>query len=182
MHTTIDIEDLQRFPCFDTLNEAEATALTAHLEPDFMAAGQILFRQGDVGDCVYLLHAGQIDIRVHVPGGMDYLLARLEAGAIFGEISLLLNDPRTATAVAATDIMAWKVTSVAFQTALQTREPWATKLLLSIAHVLAHRLEVADEQLVMIIGDMQESSAKPQASPVHELEQLRNRLFTQWSF
>lgn len=182
MQTTIDIADLQRFPCFETLNEDEATALTAHLEPDFMAAGQILFRQGDVGNCVYLLHAGQVDIRVHVPGQVDYLLARLDAGAIFGEISLLLNDPRTATAVATTDIMAWKVTSAAFQTALQSREPWAIKLLVSIAHVLAHRLEIADIQLVTIIGNMREDTSKPQVSPVHELEQLRNRLFTQWSF
>lgn len=173
---------VREFRCFESLSDGEATAVAPHLELMQLAAGQELFHQGDPGDSVYLLLAGQVEIRIAVPGQDDRVLSVLESGAIFGEVSLLLNQPRTATAVAVTDIEVWRVAREFFQTALERHEAWAVKFLLAVSRALAQRLGTADEELVGIITDMHHDRDKPQAAKAHELEQLRNRLFTQWSF
>lgn len=178
----MNINDLQRFQHFNALTANELQALAQHLEPVNFSAGRELFHQGDVGDCVYLLAAGQVEIKVHVPGHSDQVLSNLSEGEIFGEVSLLLHEPRTATALATTDVQTWKITRVSFQTALQQREGWAIELLVAIAKALAHRLTTVDQQLITFIAEMKDDGQKPQGVKAHELEQLRNRLFTQWSF
>ncbi|MBV9866968.1 MAG: cyclic nucleotide-binding domain-containing protein [Abitibacteriaceae bacterium] len=178
----MNINDLQRFQHFKELTSNELQALAQHLEPVNFSAGHELFHQGDAGDCVYLLAAGQVEIRVHVPGHDDQVLSNLGEGEIFGEVSLLLHEPRTATALATTDIQTWKITRAAFQTAVKQREAWAIELLIAISKALAQRLTTVDQQLISIILDMKEDGHKPQSVKAHELEQLRNRLFTQWSF
>ena len=67
-----------------------------------LAAGAVLFEQGDRGVLVYEIVEGSIDIvRVH-GDGTDEVLATLGAGNYFGEIGPMLNLPRSATARAAT--------------------------------------------------------------------------------
>jgi len=67
-----------------------------------LAAGQVLFEQGDRGVLVYEIVEGSIDIlRVH-GDGTEEVLATLAAGNYFGEIGPMLNLPRSATARAKT--------------------------------------------------------------------------------
>lgn len=56
--------------------------------------GERIFRMGDHGDCLYMIHAGQIEIL----NGEGNILATLGEGAVFGEMALISNSPRTATA------------------------------------------------------------------------------------
>ena len=62
-----------------------------HFEP-----GDIIFQQGDLGDSVYVIEAGQCEaLREH--DGERELLASLDRGAYFGEMALLSNRTRNAT-------------------------------------------------------------------------------------
>jgi hypothetical protein len=56
--------------------------------------GERIFRAGDVGDCLYMIHAGQVDILT----SENKHIASLNEGAVFGEIALISDGPRTATA------------------------------------------------------------------------------------
>ena len=63
----------------------------------------IIFRQGDPGDCMYDIQFGTVEIYVNYGGDNEKKIAELSAGDIFGEMSILDSSPRSATAVAGTD-------------------------------------------------------------------------------
>jgi putative ABC transport system ATP-binding protein len=68
-----------------------------------LAAGQVLFEQGDDSDLVYMVESGEVEtLRVHADGSEERL-AVISAGSYFGELGPLLNLPRSATARALTD-------------------------------------------------------------------------------
>ena len=63
-----------------------------HFEP-----GQIVFRQGDLGDRVNILMRGKVEVVKHLVGGEEQRLATLSQGETFGEMALLNETRRTAT-------------------------------------------------------------------------------------
>ncbi len=66
-------------------------------EHDSFAVGDTLFEEGDPGDQAYLVKSGVVEI-VRKVGNEELVLARLGRGEIFGEMSLIDNQPRMATA------------------------------------------------------------------------------------
>jgi CRP-like cAMP-binding protein len=72
----------------------------AHLEP-----GQVLFREGDVGDSLYIVAEGEVAVISEGPPRAE--LSRLLPGAFFGEVALITETPRSATiaAVAPTELL-----------------------------------------------------------------------------
>jgi putative ABC transport system ATP-binding protein len=67
-----------------------------------LAAGEVVFRQGELGVVVYLVEAGEIDIVRELADGSEELLVTLGPGRYFGEIGPLTGHPRSATARART--------------------------------------------------------------------------------
>jgi CRP-like cAMP-binding protein len=65
--------------------------------------GDIIFRQGDPGDCMYDIQSGQVDIYVNYGGEQEKKIAQLFNGELFGEMGVLDDSPRSATAVAGSD-------------------------------------------------------------------------------
>jgi putative ABC transport system ATP-binding protein len=66
-----------------------------------LAAGEILFRQGDASDLVYVVEEGQIELVRALADGGEELLATHGAGEYFGELGPMFGLRRTATARAA---------------------------------------------------------------------------------
>ncbi len=188
----------------------DAAFVAAGLERIRLVAGEVLFRQGDGGDAMYMLAAGQMDIQVQVSDGEERVLCTLEPNAIIGEVSLLLEEPRIATLVAHTEAELWRISREDFQRAIARSDRWASGLLLTVARNLARRLTATNEDLVVLIEKtFQESQPglvaeilarrltatnkdlvvliakmleKAQPGPVAEIEQLCDRLLSQWSF
>ncbi|MGH2397784.1 MAG: cyclic nucleotide-binding domain-containing protein [bacterium] len=182
MAAEIDTAVMQSFRCFRGMSPVETVAAARHLETMHLPQNQTLFRQGDPCDAMYLLRSGRIEIERSVLGREHHVLMTLEADTIFGEIGLLLDEPRTATARASTAVDLWRISRPAFESALVQGESWANKFLLATAQNLARReLEVGD-QLMGLLAGIKEREAKPQQIRVAELEMLRNRLYNQWSF
>ena len=74
----------------------------ARLHERRLSAGTVIFRQGDPGDDMFVVTAGRVRLTIG-SGGHETVIGTLEAGAFFGEMTLLGGVPRSATAVAATD-------------------------------------------------------------------------------
>ncbi len=184
MSAHLNTEAVRSFPCFSDLTEAEAVAAMEAFRTVELAAGDRLFAQGDAGDSVYLIAAGQVDVLVDIDGKADdHVVSTLERGAIFGEMSLLLQEPRSATAVAHTAATLWEISAAAYQAAVDAEQPWVYKFMCATAHALARRLSTLDRKLSdLISAEAQPEAPVAGAARVAELESLRTRLFSEWSF
>jgi len=69
-----------------------------------LTAGSVVFNEGDAGDCAYIVREGTVDIQRNSANGPMHL-GSITVGEIFGEIALTTNQPRTATALARTDVV-----------------------------------------------------------------------------
>ena len=63
---------------------------------------EIIFEENSVGDEMYVIHSGSVELITKAPG-TDLLLGMLGPGAFFGEMALVDDAPRSATATAAED-------------------------------------------------------------------------------
>lgn len=184
MSSAIDASAVQKVNFFRELSYAEALLAARQMEPLHITAGETLFRQGDLGAWVYLLVKGEIDLFVRVPrtGNENHnrSLCVLYPPAVLGEMSLLLDEPRTATAIAKTDCEVWQISREQFREATESCHKWANHFLIAMSKILASRLSDTNRKLVSLIAEAEE--AEPATARVDELEQLRDRLFTQWSF
>ena len=105
--------------------------------------GQAVVRQGEQGDTLYLVARGEVGVRIHVEGAgalADREVARLGRGALFGEMSVLTGDPRTATVVALGDAALLAVDRDAFERILRAEPELAQRL----ADVIARRRVALD--------------------------------------
>jgi cAMP-dependent protein kinase regulator len=81
-------------------------------------ADYVFFKEGDRGDIAYLIQSGSVSIRKG-----DKELVALGSGRIFGELAMLRNEPRGATAVAATAATCELIRKVDFDEAIATMPP-----------------------------------------------------------
>ena len=183
MENAIDSALVHRFSCFQSLNAEQIAAFAIDLEEVRLPPGNILFRQGDPGDSIYLLLSGQILIKLGAPAQDDRTLATLGPGAILGEMGPLLNTPRTATAITGAESHLWRISRPAFHEALRHGDAWATSFLLATAEVLGRRVMSMNEELVRLSAELRQNLGQPQIRrAVAEIEQLRKRLTTEWTF
>ncbi|MCK5003390.1 MAG: cyclic nucleotide-binding domain-containing protein, partial [Gammaproteobacteria bacterium] len=65
--------------------------------------GTQIFQQGEPGDCAYIIQSGEIELSMLI-NGKESAFAILETGELFGEMALIDNSFRSATAIAKTDV------------------------------------------------------------------------------
>jgi predicted acylesterase/phospholipase RssA/CRP-like cAMP-binding protein len=138
-------------PFFAVLDEAVRQELATQLEPVHMAAGQVVFQQGDPGDGLYLVVSGRLRVSV-AADGPERMLYDLGRGAIVGEMALLTDRPRAATvhAVRDSDLLLLRVSSF---TSLLERSP---ALVSGIMRLLVDRVLAVNRLLTV---------DRPQAPP-----------------
>lgn len=90
---------LKRISIFQSLSSQELRMVAEVIEEEEFAAGEILFNEGQEGDCMYLVVSGKIAIYTGVPPKIK-TLAEFESGDFFGEMGLYDNQPRAAAALA----------------------------------------------------------------------------------
>ncbi len=107
-------------PAFARLPEDALASLAGRLSEERYAAGSVVVAEGDVGDRLFLIHAGKAEVTVSGRGG-PVPLAALGPGELFGEIALLQPDgKRTATVTATTDLRILSLAAPAFREVLES--------------------------------------------------------------
>jgi CRP/FNR family transcriptional regulator, cyclic AMP receptor protein len=105
------------------------------------AAGTVLFVEGHAGSDMYIVVAGEVEIRKRF-GDSDRVLAVLPAGEFFGEMAILNGRPRSATAVVRTASRLMVIDGTTFEAMLRARPEIALRMI----RALASRLDGANHQ------------------------------------
>jgi CRP/FNR family cyclic AMP-dependent transcriptional regulator len=104
--------------------------------------GNVLFREGEPGNEMYVVQAGKVNITKTVRE-TEKILATLGAGEFFGEMSILNNKPRSAGAVVAEDAKLLVIDPKTFEAMIRGNVEIAVRLIKK----LSDRLQEADEQI-----------------------------------
>ena len=99
---------LQQVDLFRAFDPAERAELAAKMRSRDVGAGQAVVRQGDTGDFLCVLGEGILDVEI-IRKDMVPIRDRIAPGEVFGEISLLTGQPRTATVTAALDSVVYEI-------------------------------------------------------------------------
>ncbi len=97
---------------FSSLGKAQLAKVLPYMLLVRYAAGTVICREGEPGDAMYLIFKGAVVIEKK---GWKEPVARLKDGDFFGEMALLLGEPRSATVTTAGELEAFCLASVDFQ-------------------------------------------------------------------
>jgi len=124
----MSIEFLQRLPLFADLPEADLRALYQRAEPMTLPAGEWLMREGEMGDALYVVLEGGIEISKR-SGEQEVTLAVRGPGEVIGEMALLDQTPRSASGRIVQDVSLLKISKEAFRQVLAASPTAALALL-----------------------------------------------------
>ncbi len=103
------ISRLRRIPIFAQLPTRLLESLAEQLYVQRFRSGETIIEQGEIGEELYIIRKGQVDVLVSDSAGRDRCLATLREGDHFGEIALLHDAPRSATVKSRTQVEAYSL-------------------------------------------------------------------------
>jgi CRP-like cAMP-binding protein len=130
------------FALFAGISEDQAERLRAAMSPIRLRRGDVLFREGDEADKLYLIQTGKMKLGTSSPGNRENLLAVLGKGEIIGELTLFDPGARTATATAVTSANLLQLSHEAFVEWLDQNPAASMQLLKALAQRLRRTNEV----------------------------------------
>ena len=98
-----DVSLLAGIQFFALLNEENRKALANVIDSTTLKDGETLFHAGEPGDALYIVRSGEIELYIKDTAGQRIVLNTARPGDFFGELALLDEGPRTATAAALAD-------------------------------------------------------------------------------
>jgi CRP-like cAMP-binding protein len=163
-----------------SLSGTELSAIAEIVEMQDLAAGTELFREGDPGDGLYLVVAGEIEIIKRGPRG-DRALARMAVGGVLGEMSLITADVRSATGRAVVDSRVLRLPVQRFRLLIDSGSTAALKIAAAIAEVLARRLAAMNTMVLELADKVDPAGSTLPALKETELAGIY-RTMQVWSF
>ena len=133
--STRRLHALQSIDLFQSLRRDELIVLAEHLMHAPFAANDVMIQQGSTAHWLYILVSGQADVWLEKPGYPKQHITVLKEGAVFGEMGLMVGEPRRATVVAKTDCDCYRLNKAGLEAILRTRPAIAEE----ISYTLAQR-------------------------------------------
>lgn len=153
MSTSVPMNALAQSDVCRGLTDAEIRTIHALSEELPTEPAQVLFREGEVGDALFLVLAGELDVLKADKSGKERSLATVGPGAVLGEMSLIQSGtPRSATIRAGTAGSLLKIPAARFQALLQQDAVAALKVVRNLARVLSARLARLDQKVVDLLA------------------------------
>jgi CRP-like cAMP-binding protein len=173
--TTADIGAwLGRTVLFGGLEESELRRLAGIAREMTLAAGEVLFEQGDESDGLYIVSAGIVRIYLTADDGREATINLLESGEVIGEIAILDGLPRSAGAAGLTDAKLIFIPTPPFRELIDSSPRLGMQMILmlcerlraanmqvdqAIFHDLRHRLIMLLRQIAIIHGRVEKDVA-----------------------
>jgi len=158
---------------FRSLTDMERKALSAELKPAPFVTGDVVTREGEPAESLYILARGQVGIfrNALLPSESPrQRLATLSAPGYFGEMGLLTGQARTATVIAEGEVLCYRLDKPGFEAILKARPELAE----SLSQTLAARQAANDATLASLSA---EARARATGSRASDLVQKIRQFF-----
>jgi signal transduction histidine kinase len=157
---------------FSHLPESEWEKLQQAARQVKFAAGQQVFKEGDPGDGVYVVKSGEVQISALVESGERYVFSTVGPGEMFGEMAVLDDKSRSASASARTDAVLYFVGRDYILELLRNSPEFSTALI----HDISHRFREFSQQHVRSVLQVERLSliGRFASSIVHDLKNPLN--------
>jgi CRP-like cAMP-binding protein len=109
--------------------------------------GEVIFREGDIGDLMYILQEGSVDLKKRVEKGEVVLKTMTKPSEFFGEMALIDHRPRSASAIAASNTKVFAIDGPSFEKMIVSNGTFALKII----KILSERIRNSNEQLEELI-------------------------------
>ncbi len=109
-------------------------------------AGNVLFREGDAGSVMYVIQSGEVEIQ-RLLNDVNRVLAVLPAGEFFGEMAIVNDRPRSATAIVRRQARLLVIDGQTFEAMLRSK----TEIAVRMIKTMASRLERANQQIELLL-------------------------------
>ncbi len=146
------------------LQTLQAMEFTRDLEPRHLeklasmatevsfAEGETIFREGDMGDVVYLIQEGRVAVEIHVPGRGRVTVLTVGPGQLLGWSSIFPPRRKTASGRAVTPVRAIAINATQLREACQADHDLGYAILWRVAEVIADRLKATRMQLLDVFA------------------------------
>jgi CRP/FNR family cyclic AMP-dependent transcriptional regulator len=141
------IDLLKKIPLFENLSEYEFEEVDKICTREAHSKDTIMFFEGDSGNRCYVIITGEVRISKYIPNIGEEALAVLKAGDYFGEMALIDNFPRSAHAIANTDIEVLAINKTDLDKVLIADRELGYKLLWTFTRTLSKRLRETNEKM-----------------------------------
>ncbi|MCB1190549.1 MAG: cyclic nucleotide-binding domain-containing protein [Leptospiraceae bacterium] len=155
-----------RIPGFEQIRKFFVKTLTVMEDFSFYPEGTILFREGEIGDKFYLLKRGNVRIYKTMNSGEEVELSIVKPGEIFGEMAILGNQERAATAICTIDSMLAVADGDNLDALIRGNPEFSHKLI----QTLAIRVKKSERILTGEINKLEKSIKINQTNSDHDLD------------
>jgi CRP-like cAMP-binding protein len=148
---------------FEDLSPREGAEVERLLHRRAFTAGETIFQQGEPGLGMFIIVEGRVSIQME-PSGRE--ITELNAGDFFGEIALLNETARTATARASSDCSLAVLYQPDLLALLQGSPRLGTKVMLALARIVAYRLGSVATEMKHVVDERDRLLAEQAASGI----------------
>jgi CRP-like cAMP-binding protein len=134
-------------PLFEMLSSTELAHLSELAEQRRYAGGELVFEEGELGDSLYVIVRGEVEVLRRDSGGTARPLTVLTAPDFFGEMSLIDKEYRSATVRTRTEAVLLRLTAQHLASFRQTHRDGFTFVVINIARILSARVREANARL-----------------------------------
>lgn len=138
---------LEQTDFFHGLSADETAALEEVLSQRNFKRAEMLCREGDAGDRMWLILKGSVSVRITTETGEERRIAGLGRGTTVGEMALIESSPRSATIVADEEVVCYELSRAGFETLLNDHPMLASRILRNLAREFARRLRRTSQDL-----------------------------------
>ena len=162
----------------DRLDGEAQKLLLAVARPVSHAKGERLVRYGEASRGAFVLKSGAAEASVLLPGGEKLIVARLEAGSVFGETALIERSTCTATVSATDKLEGWFIDRDDFRALVAQRVPAALRIQHAVTLALSEKLRVLNAKVLEVPepGDQPRHSGK-EGDPLAKIARAKTASF-----
>jgi diguanylate cyclase (GGDEF)-like protein len=125
---------------FSLLDGSEVASVLPHLAARELAEGELLFRQGDEGDELFIIQSGGVRVALALAEGAEHEITRMGPGDFFGEMCIFDSAPRSASCTATAATRLFSLSRQGFSGLIARRPRTALKLMYRMLNVTTQRL------------------------------------------